>query len=158
MRPSVMSTRPRRIWALPTIFWQTAWARCPHGWRTSTPPNTLGARAVSARDLAALGRPHSPASVYFHDALELRAPGFDRVRVMDRVGLAAALFDEGEVEQAATAAQRTLDDAARIDSALVASRLNTLLDAIRPYRSPLVEEVRGRARDLTAARPTTVAA
>ncbi|WP_328915426.1 MULTISPECIES: Tat pathway signal protein [unclassified Streptomyces] len=117
-----------------------------------------GARAVSARDLAALGRPHSPASVYFHDALELRAPGFDRVRVMDRVGLAAALFDEGEVEQAATAAQRTLDDAARIDSALVASRLNTLLDAIRPYRSPLVEEVRGRARDLTAARPTTVAA
>ncbi|MFJ5225061.1 Tat pathway signal protein [Streptomyces sp. NPDC088400] len=117
-----------------------------------------GARAVSARDLAALGRPHGPASVCFHDALELRAPGFERVRVMDRVGLAAALFDEGEVEQAAAAAQQALDDAARIDSALVASRLNTLLDATRPYRTASVEEVRGRARDLAAARPTTVAA
>ncbi|GAA2327924.1 Tat pathway signal protein [Streptomyces violaceusniger] len=117
-----------------------------------------GARAVSARDLAALGRPHGGASVYFYDALKLRAPGFDRVRVMDRVGLAAALFDEGEVEEAATAAQQALDDAARVDSALVASRLNTLLDATRPYRTPLVDEVRGRARDLAAARPTTVAA
>ncbi|MFE9606948.1 Tat pathway signal protein [Streptomyces sp. NPDC006012] len=118
-----------------------------------------GARAVSARDLAALGRPHGRASVYFHDALKLRAPGFDRVRVMDRVGLAAALFDEGEIEEAATTAQQALDDAARIDSALVASRLNTLLDASRPYRTTLsVEEVRARARDLAAARPTAVAA
>lgn len=75
-----------------------------------------------------------------------------------RCGPAAALFDEGEVEEAATAAQQALDDAARIDSALVASRLNTLLDASRPYRTPTVEEVRGRARDLAAARPTTVAA
>ncbi len=117
-----------------------------------------GARAVSARDLGVLGRPHRPASVYFQDALELRAPGFDRVRVMDRVGLAAALFDEGEAEGAVTAAQQALDDAARIDSALVASRLNTLLEASRPYRTPTVEEVRGRARDLAADRPTTVAA
>ncbi|GHJ28227.1 hypothetical protein TPA0910_26600 [Streptomyces hygroscopicus subsp. sporocinereus] len=90
--------------------------------------------------------------------MKLRAPGFDRVRVMDRVGLAAALFDEGAVEEAATAAQQALDDAARVDSALVASRLNTLLDATRPYRTPLVDEVRGRAKDLAAARPTTVVA
>ncbi|USQ85810.1 hypothetical protein NFX46_19895 [Streptomyces phaeoluteigriseus] len=126
----------------------------PGPWPSSSPRGC----APANKYLAALGRPHGPASVYFHDALELRAPGFDRVRVMDRVGLAAALFDEGEVEQAATAARQALDDAARIDSALVASRLNTLLDAARPYRTPSVEEVRGRARDLTAARPTTVAA
>jgi tetratricopeptide (TPR) repeat protein len=117
-----------------------------------------GARAVSARDLAALGRPHRPASVYFQDALTLRAPGFDRVRVMDRVGLAAALFDEGELEQAAAAAQQALDEAARVDSTLVASRLNSLLDATRPHHTTSVEEVRGRAKDLAAARPTTVAA
>ncbi|GAA2353127.1 Tat pathway signal protein [Streptomyces cuspidosporus] len=117
-----------------------------------------GARAVSARDLGVLGRPHRPASVYFQDALELRAPGFERVRVMDRAGRAAALFDEDEVEQAAAAAQQALDDAARVDSTLVASRLNSLLDATRRYRTTSVEEVRGRAKDLAAARPTTVAA
>ncbi|OEJ61103.1 Tat pathway signal protein [Streptomyces agglomeratus] len=117
-----------------------------------------GARAVSARDLAGLDRPHRPASVHFQEALKLRAPGFERVRVMDRVGLAAALFDEGEPEQAAQAAQQALDDAARVDSTLVASRLNTLLEAARPYRTTAVEDVRTRAKDLAAARPTTVAA
>ncbi|MFF0594235.1 Tat pathway signal protein [Streptomyces antibioticus] len=117
-----------------------------------------GARAVSARDLAALGRPHRPASAYFQHALEVRAPGFDRVRVMDLVGLAAALFDEGEVERAATAAHQALDDAARIDSALVASRLNTLRDATRTYRTPLVKDIRERAMSLASARSTAVAA
>ncbi|MFJ9822536.1 hypothetical protein ACIRU3_46525 [Streptomyces sp. NPDC101151] len=77
---------------------------------------------------------------------------------MDRVGLAAALFDEGEAERGAAAVQQALDDAARVDSTLVASRLNTLLDAARPYETAAVDEVRTRAKDLAAARPTTIAA
>ncbi|MFF3159251.1 Tat pathway signal protein [Streptomyces sp. NPDC057910] len=117
-----------------------------------------GARAVSARDLAGLDRGHRAASIHFEDALKLRKPGFDRVKVMDRVGLAAALFDEGDAEQGAAAAHQALDDAARIDSTLVASRLNTLLDAARPYETAAVDEVRTRAKELAAARPTTIAA
>ncbi|MER6314398.1 Tat pathway signal protein [Streptomyces sp. NPDC001581] len=117
-----------------------------------------GARAVSARDLAGLGRGRRPASIHFEDALALRRPGFDRVRVMDRIGLAAALFDEGEAEVGAAAAQQALDDAARVDSTLVASRLNTLLHAASPYQTTAVDDVRSRARELTGARSTTVAA
>lgn len=117
-----------------------------------------GARAVSARDLAALDRGRRLASAHFEDALRLRKPGFERVGAMDRVGLAAALFDEGEVERGAAAAHQALDDAARVDSTLVTSRLNTLLDAARPYRTATVDEVCTRAKDLGAARPTTVAA
>jgi hypothetical protein len=117
-----------------------------------------GARAVSARDLAGLHRGHRVASGHFEDALKLRRPGFDRVKVMDRVGLAAVLFDEGEVERGATAAHQALDDAARVDSTLVASRLNTLLDSARPYETAAVQDVRSRARDLATARPTTIAA
>ncbi|MET8009734.1 hypothetical protein ABZU86_02855 [Streptomyces sp. NPDC005271] len=117
-----------------------------------------GARAVSARDLAGIDRGPRVASVHFEDALRLRRPGFERVKVMDRVGLAAALFGEGEVERGAAAAHQALDDAARIDSTLVGSRLNTLLDAARPYETAEVEDVRTRARDLAAARPTTIAA
>ncbi|WP_251056816.1 hypothetical protein [Streptomyces sp. ISL-94] len=77
---------------------------------------------------------------------------------MDRVGLAAALFAEGEVERAAAAAHQAIDAAARIDSTLVASRLNTLLDAARPYETAAVEDVRTKARELAAVRPTTIAA
>ncbi|WP_331739519.1 Tat pathway signal protein (plasmid) [Streptomyces sp. NBC_00015] len=117
-----------------------------------------GARAVSARDLHSIGSRHGRASIHFTDALALRKPGFDRVRVMDRIGLAAALFDEGEPEQAAQAAQQALNEAARIDSTLVASRLNTLLGAARPYKTAAVNAVRARAADLAAARPTTIAA
>ncbi|GGP93814.1 hypothetical protein GCM10010278_84800 [Streptomyces melanogenes] len=80
-----------------------------------------GARAVSARNLAGLGGPLRAASGYFEDALALRKAGFDRVKVLDRVGLAAALSDEGEPDQGAGAAHQALDDAARIDSTLVAS-------------------------------------
>ncbi|WP_405676354.1 hypothetical protein OG239_41560 [Streptomyces sp. NBC_00868] len=98
------------------------------------------------------------ASIHFEDALALRKPGFDRVRVMDRIGLAAALFDEGEAEAGAEAAQQALDDAARVDSTLVTSRLNTLLHAARLYETSAVDDVRNRARDLAATRPTTVAA
>jgi hypothetical protein len=117
-----------------------------------------GARAVSARDLTGIGRPRRAASTHFEDALRLRKPGFDRVKVMDRVGLAAALFDEGEAERGAAAAHEALDDAARIDSTLVASRPNTLLDAARPYGTTTVDDVRTRAKELAAARPTTIAA
>ncbi|WP_202425617.1 hypothetical protein [Streptomyces sp. HUCO-GS316] len=77
---------------------------------------------------------------------------------MDRIGLAAALFHEGEPEQAAQAAQQALDGVVRVGSTLVASRLNTLLDAARPYRAGDVDEVRIRAQDLAAAHPTPVAA
>ncbi|AOR29743.1 Tat pathway signal protein [Streptomyces fodineus] len=117
-----------------------------------------GARAVCARDLTGIGRDRRRASDHFTDALALRRPGFDRVRVMDCIGLAAALFTEGEPEQGAAAAHQALDEAARVDSTLVASRLNTLLDAARPYRTADVDEVCTRARDLAAARPTPVAA
>lgn len=118
-----------------------------------------GARAVSARDLARLDREQGPAaSPHFADALKLRKPGFDRVKVMDRVGLAAALFDEGDPDRGAAAAHQAVDEAARIDSTLVTSRLNTLLDAARPYETAAAADVRSRARDLTAARPTTIAA
>ncbi|MEU6913020.1 Tat pathway signal protein [Streptomyces olindensis] len=117
-----------------------------------------GARAVSTRDLAGIGSVRRSASVHFEDALRLRKPGFDRVKVMDRVGLAAALFDEGEVEQGAAAAHQALDDAGRVDSTLVASRLNTLLVAARPYKTASVEDVRSKARELAAARPTTITA
>ncbi|MCZ9346255.1 Tat pathway signal protein [Streptomyces sp. TRM76130] len=117
-----------------------------------------GARAVSARDLAGLGRGGRSASTHFVDALKLRKPGFDRVRVMDRVGLAAALFDEGEADQGAAAAHHALDAAACIDSTLVASRLNTLLNAASPYETATVDEVRARMKQLAAARPTTIAA
>jgi hypothetical protein len=48
--------------------------------------------------------------------------------------------------------------AARVDSTPAASRLNTLPDAARPYRTAAVGEVRTRARDPAASRPTTVAA
>ncbi|MFB7359907.1 hypothetical protein [Streptomyces gardneri] len=117
-----------------------------------------GARAVSARDLTAHGRRNRAASICFEDALALRKPGVDRVRVMDRIGLAAALFDEGEAERGAVAAQQALDEAARVDSTLVTSRLSTLLHAARPYETAAVNDVPTRANDLAAARPTTVAA
>ncbi|MER5973334.1 Tat pathway signal protein [Streptomyces sp. NPDC002055] len=117
-----------------------------------------GARAVSARDLAGVSLSGRRASNHFRDALRLRTPGFDRVRIMDRIGLAAALFDEAEVEQATDAAQQALTEAARVDSTLVASRLNTLLSAARPYKTAAVNELRTRARDLASAQTTTIAA
>ncbi|MFE0515428.1 hypothetical protein [Streptomyces sp. NPDC058964] len=61
-------------------------------------------------------------------------------------------------EQGAAAVQHALDGAAWIASAPVASRLSVLLDSIRLYRSAAVDEVRIRAKDLTAARPSTIAA
>ncbi|MGW0835834.1 hypothetical protein [Streptomyces prunicolor] len=64
-------------------------------------------RAVSAPDLTGVGRPHRAASTHFENALQLRKSGFDRVKVMDRIGLSAALFNEGEPEQAAAAARPT---------------------------------------------------
>ncbi|MGW9451398.1 hypothetical protein [Streptomyces sp. NPDC055632] len=117
-----------------------------------------GARAVSARDLAGFRGERRLASVHFTDALRLRRPGFQRVKVMDRIGLAAALLAEGEPERGSVAAHQALDEAARLDSTLVASRLNTLLDAARPYRTGAVDEIRTRVADLAADRPTTVAA
>ncbi|MEU4049701.1 hypothetical protein AB0F09_10920 [Streptomyces olivaceus] len=80
------------------------------------------------------------------------------MKVMDRIGLAAALFDEGDAEQGAAAAHQVLDEAARIDSTLVAARLNTLLDAARPYETATVDDVRTRVKEVAGARPTTVAA
>ncbi|GGV72398.1 hypothetical protein GCM10010277_85260 [Streptomyces longisporoflavus] len=76
---------------------------------------------------------------------------------MDRVGLAAALFDEGEAERGSAAAQQALDDAARVDSTLVVFRHNTLLDAACPYETAAVDEMRTRVKDLAAARPLVAA-
>lgn len=117
-----------------------------------------GARAVSARDLAGSDSGNSRASLHFQDALRLRGPGFDRVKVMDRIGLAAALIEEGEPDKGVAAAHQALDDAARVDSTLVISRLNTLLDVARRYESTAVKDIRSRARELAAARPTAIAA
>ncbi|WP_254705747.1 hypothetical protein [Streptomyces vilmorinianum] len=61
-------------------------------------------------------------------------------------GSIPALFDEGEAERGVPAAQQALDDAARVDSTLVASRLNTLLHAVRPYETTAVNDVRNRAK------------
>jgi hypothetical protein len=77
---------------------------------------------------------------------------------MDRIGLAAALFDEGQAERGAAAAHQALDAAAWTDSTLVASRLSTLLDAARPYETATAKDVRARAQELATARPTTIAA
>ncbi|WP_255308200.1 hypothetical protein [Streptomyces marincola] len=65
------------------------------------------------------------------------------------------MLGEGDAERGATAAHQALDDAARIDSTLVAARLNTLLDATRPYDTAAVHDVRTRARDFAATRPET---
>lgn len=64
-----------------------------------------GARVVSARDLTHPDHRGHPASPHFETALRLRAPGFDRVRTMDRIGLAAARLDEDQPERAAAAGQ-----------------------------------------------------
>ncbi|MEV5440915.1 hypothetical protein AB0K80_33675 [Streptomyces sp. NPDC052682] len=124
--------------------------------RTPLPYDRTPAEAHRTRSGEAVH--HRRVSDHFTDALTLRRPGFDRVKVMDRIGLAAALFMEDEPEQGAAAAHQALDEVARVDSTLVASRLKTLLDAARPYRTAAVHEVRTRAADLAAARPTTVAA
>ncbi|MFE9424124.1 Tat pathway signal protein [Kitasatospora sp. NPDC006697] len=108
-----------------------------------------GARAVGARDLIHRGHRGHRASPHFEAALRLRAPGFERVRAMDRIGLAAALFDEGEPEKAAVAGHQALDGAG-LQSALVASRLNTLVAAASRYRSPEVAQLQARAADLVA--------
>ncbi|MFK4149647.1 hypothetical protein [Streptomyces sp. NPDC004065] len=41
---------------------------------------------------------------------------------------------------------------------LTEARLNTLLDAARPYETAAVDDVRSRTRELAAARPTTIVA
>ncbi|MEW2049072.1 hypothetical protein [Streptomyces sp. NPDC005476] len=117
-----------------------------------------GARADSARDLNGIGARRGRASIHFTDALALRKPGFDRVRVMDRVGLAAALSTRANPIRPPKLLSRPSMRRARIGSALVVSRLNTLLGATRPYKSAAVDAVRAQAADLAAARPTTVAA
>lgn len=113
-----------------------------------------GARAVSARDLTNQGHRGHPASPHFRAALYLRAPGFDRVRAMDRIGLAAALFDEGEPEQAAAAGRQALDSAG-MQSSLIASRLNTLLAAARRYQTTEITQLRARASEMAVHTPVT---
>ncbi|MFJ9448398.1 hypothetical protein ACIRRH_42325 [Kitasatospora sp. NPDC101235] len=112
-----------------------------------------GARAVSARDLTYQGH-HHPASPHFEAALRLRAPGFERVRAMGQIGLAAALFDEGEPERAAAAGHQALDGLG-MHSALIASRVNTLLAAAKRYHTPDVLQLHARAADLATRAPIT---
>ncbi|MFB9434006.1 hypothetical protein [Streptoalloteichus tenebrarius] len=47
---------------------------------------------------------------------------------------------------------------ARIDSTLVASRLQTLLAATQPYDTSTVIDLRQRVKDLLTTHPTTIAA
>ncbi|MFG1755330.1 hypothetical protein [Streptosporangium sandarakinum] len=111
-----------------------------------------GARAVSARDLTHLGHRGYPASPHFEAALRLRQPGFDRVRTMDRIGLAAALLDEGELERAAAVGHQAMESAG-MQSALVASRLNTFLAAANHHHTPEIAELHARAADVAAHAP-----
>lgn len=113
-----------------------------------------GARAVSARDLTHQDHRGHPASPHFETALRLRAPGFDRVHTMDRIGLAAALLDEDQPERAAAAGHRALDSAG-MHSSLVASRLNTLLAATRRYQTTEVTQLRARASEMAVYTPVT---
>ncbi|MBB2910592.1 tetratricopeptide (TPR) repeat protein [Streptosporangium becharense] len=113
-----------------------------------------GARAVSARDLAHLGHRGHPASPHFEAALRLRRPGFDRVRAMDRIGLAAALLDEGELERAAAVGHQAMESAG-LQSALVASRINTLLSAATRYHTPEIADLQSRVADFAARAPIT---
>ncbi|MGW1675056.1 hypothetical protein [Streptomyces sp. NPDC002324] len=112
---------------------------------------------VSYLDAAEHDATRPPART-FTDALEQRKPGVRPGTRHGLTGLTAALFNEGESEQAAAEAQPALDDAGRVDSTLAASRFNALLDAVRPYRATAVDEVPTRAADVAAARPTSVAA
>ena len=68
------------------------------------------------------------------------------------------LIHESEVERATAAAHQALDEASLVDSTFVASRLNSRRDATRTYRTTAVGEVRTRAKDHAAARPTTIMA
>lgn len=111
-----------------------------------------GARAVSARDLHHQGHPGQQASPHFEAAVDLRAPGFDRVKAMDRIGLAAALFDEGDSDRAVGAGHQALASAG-LQSALVVSRVHTLIVAASRFRTPAVDELRARASDLVAQTP-----
>ncbi len=85
----------------------------------------------------------------------MRRPGFDRVRTMDRIGLAAALIDEGDLEWAAAAGHQTMESAG-MHSALVASRLNTLLPAVNRHQVPEIAALHSRAADVAARLPVPI--
>jgi hypothetical protein len=130
---------------------------------TVAAPGRAPVRFATSRDAvsapsSAFGSKHQRASTHFETALALRQPGYDRVKLMDRIGLAAALLDEGEAERGVQAAHQALDEAARVDSALVHARLNTLLAAARPYATAAMDEARTRAREVTRGQPATIAA
>lgn len=75
----------------------------------------------------------------------LRRPAqarFDRVKVMDRIGPAAALFTEGEPEQGAAAAHQALDEATRVNQGVLwAVTVRAILSALMAAS--------GRARERT---------
>lgn len=76
---------------------------------------------------------------------------------MDQVGLAAALFDEDEPERAAAAGHQALNTAG-LQSALVVSRVNSLVVAAARYRTPAVaasDRLHPLATDRPAARGST---
>ncbi|MFI1205594.1 hypothetical protein ACH4VR_40270 [Streptomyces sp. NPDC020883] len=62
------------------------------------------------------------------------------------------------MERGAAAAHQVLDDATRVNSTLVASRLGTLLSSTRPYKPAVVGAMRVRQADLATSRPATIAA
>lgn len=79
-------------------------------------------------------------------------------RVMDQIGLAASLFDEGQPGHGSHQADLALASAQAQDSTSVTSRLNALLVAARSCTTSATAEVYAKARDLSRAQPTTIAA
>ncbi len=117
-----------------------------------TPAELAGATAVAHRDLLLLhNRPIGPASTHFARAIELRDEGYDRVRAMDMIGMAAAYLDEDEPERAGAVAGGALDLAERLDSTLIRSRVLTLTAATDHYANhPAIRTLHDRAAALAA--------
>jgi hypothetical protein len=66
---------------------------------------------------------------------------------MDLIGLAAACLDEDDPQQAFTLASQALDEAERLDSALIRARILTLVHpAGRHARHPQAAELLERIR------------
>ncbi|MFE9007388.1 Tat pathway signal protein [Streptomyces sp. NPDC007875] len=123
-----------------------------------TAAELAGATAVAYRDLHTLhGKPVGKASVHFATAIEQRGAGYERVRAMDMVGMAAAHLEEDNLEEACAVAGQALDLAERLDSTLIRSRVLTLATATdRVSSHPQVVELHQRlggwaAPDLHAA-------
>ncbi|MEV6133636.1 Tat pathway signal protein [Streptomyces violaceusniger] len=117
-----------------------------------TSAELAGATAVAYRDLHTLhDKVVGKASAHFAAAIEQRPSGYDRVRAMDMVGMAAAHLEEDNLEEACAVAGQALDLAERLDSTLIRSRVLTLATATdRVSNHPQVVELHQRLSDWAA--------